>query len=151
MRKSRAETNMEIAKIISQRGTCTRAKVGCVIVKDNRIIATGYNGAPSGLPHCEDRIGGCITDDTGSCITTVHAEAATIAFCARNGLSTDRSTLYVTMSPCVNCAKLIINAGIEAVVFEKRYKNEDGIRLLQEAKIGAFMVDYKEKGLTRVW
>lgn len=124
---------MEIADVISKRGTCERAKVGCVIAKDGRPIATGYVGAPSGLPHCISV--GCQTGPDGGCIRTVHAEANAIAFAARHGTSTEGSELYTTTAPCLSCAKLIINAGIRLVVFRERYRDPAGLDLLIQARV----------------
>lgn len=132
-RPSRDELLMRIAAVVSSRGTCNRAYVGAVIAVDGRIISTGYVGAPSGLPHCID-IGDEISPD-GGCIRTVHAEANAIAWSARNGTSTEEATLYCTHEPCLNCAKLIINAGITRVVYEHSYRLHDGSYLLETAGV----------------
>ncbi|MFA5543531.1 MAG: dCMP deaminase family protein [Bacilli bacterium] len=132
-RISRHRLNIEIAKLISQRGTCNRAKVGCVIVKEGRIVSTGYVGSPSGLPHCIDD--GCIIGEDGGCVRTVHAEAGAIAFAAKAGISLQESIMYVTLSPCLSCSKLIINAGIRRVIFLEQYRKTDGIELLNMAGI----------------
>lgn len=124
---------MRTAAVISARGTCTRAFVGAVLAKEGRIISTGYVGAPSGLPHCSD-VGDQIGAD-GGCTRTVHAEANAIAFAARAGTSTEGSELYCTHSPCLGCAKLIINAGITAVYFENYYRELDGLALLDDAGV----------------
>jgi dCMP deaminase len=113
MRMTREEMYAAMAIIVSQRGTCKRAKAGAVLIKDNRIVSMGYNGAPEGLPHCLDV--GCLMEG-GHCIRTVHAEANLIAFAAREGIPTKGCTIYVTFEPCLTCAKLIINAGIRRVV-----------------------------------
>lgn len=122
---------MTIANIVELRSTCPK-RTGCVISKDGRIIATGYNGAPSGLPHCLDD--GCI-EENGGCIRTVHAEAGAIAFAARQGLCINGATLYVTRSPCLPCARLVINAGIKRVVFRDEYRDRRGIELLEHVHI----------------
>jgi len=124
---------LQIAKLIALRGTCKRAQVGTVIAINGRIISTGYNGAPSGLPHCIDW--GCIIGVDGGCIRTSHAEAGAIAFAARRGLSLEGATLYCTLSPCLNCAKLIINSGIKEVIYCEKYKNHEGLDLLDGAGI----------------
>lgn len=109
---------MKIASLVAERATCLRARVGAVIVKNNRIIATGYNGSPKGQPHCLDA--GCEMID-GHCVRTTHAEQNAIIECARHGVSTDGSVIYVTSSPCYACAKMIINAGIVKVIYLKKY------------------------------
>lgn len=139
-RISREEMFMEIAKLVSQRMTCTRAKVGALIVKDNRIISTGYGGAPSGLPHCTDV--GCILGPDGGCISTAHAEANAISFAAREGIAVKGSDMYVTLSPCLNCAKLIINSGIITVYYLEEYRDDSALRLLRNA--GVSVVNYPE-------
>jgi dCMP deaminase len=127
-RISRDEMLVRMAVIVSERGTCLRAHVGAVIAKDGRVISTGYVGAPSGLPHCLEV--GCDISEFSGCIRTVHAEANAIAWAARNGLATDGSTLYCTHSPCANCAKLIINAGIERVVYCEEYRDMKPLAML---------------------
>jgi len=118
---------------MSRRATCERARIGAVIAKENRIVSTGYNGSPSGLPHCTEV--GCEPDSDGGCIRTVHAEANAIAFAARNGIPLEGGVLYCTYSPCLNCARLIINSGIKEVVYEKVYRVEAGIKELTNAEI----------------
>lgn len=125
-RPSRDQTYLRIALEISRRGTCGRAQVGCVITRDNRIISTGYNGPPSGAQHCNYSV--CDTGQT--CTRAVHAEVNAIAFAAKEGISTDGATLYCMYSPCVNCAKMIIQAGIKRVVFIREYKTLEGNYLL---------------------
>jgi len=132
MRINRETMFMRIANIVSERSTCSRLKVGAVLVKDSRIISTGYNGAPKGLPHCEDS--GCEMEND-SCIRTVHAEANVIAFAAKNGIVTDGATLYTTTAPCYTCSKLLVNAGISKVVFENEYRIKKGLRLLEECGV----------------
>lgn len=122
-----------MAVIISSRGTCKRAYVGAVISIEGRPISAGYVGAPSGLPHCLSV--GCEIGTHNGCTRTVHAEANAIAFAAKYGTSTDRSELHCTHSPCLPCAKLIVNAGIRRVVYENRYRDESGLELLQAAGI----------------
>jgi dCMP deaminase len=124
---------MNIASVIALRGTCPRAKVGAVLAKEGRIISTGYNGSPSGTPHCEDA--GCILDKRAKCTRTVHAELNCICFAAKHGIVTKGATLYVTYAPCLECAKAIINAGIKEVFYLKEYI-PNGCRLLQEALVG---------------
>jgi dCMP deaminase len=129
-RLGRDEMMMRVAAVVSQRGTCQRASVGAVIVLDGRIVSTGYVGSPAGMPHCTDV--GCELGDDQGCVRTVHAESNAIAFAARAGIATDRSTLYCTHSPCLNCAKIILNAGIVRLVYEEPYRITEGLKLLED-------------------
>ena len=131
-RISRDELFMKIAELIGRRSTCPRGGVGAVLVRDYRIITTGYVGAPSGLEHCYDL--GCHIIDEG-CIRTVHAEANAIAFASKHGIKTLGSTLYCTHSPCLDCAKLIANAGVERVVYREEYRDSSGKHLLDRADV----------------
>lgn len=119
MRKSWDNYFMEIALLASRRATCNRLKVGAVLVKDKRVIATGYNGSPSGMPHCIDE--GCSVVN-GHCIRTIHAEQNALFQCAKFGVSTKGATCYVTHLPCLLCAKSLIQSGIVKVVFLQYYK-----------------------------
>lgn len=121
------------ASVAALRSTCTRLSVGAVIVKDNRMIATGYNGSISDGDHCLDK--GCHIVDN-HCIRTIHAEVNAIIQCARFGVSTENTDIYVTYFPCVHCTKQIIQAGIKRVFYEKNYKNDPlAIELMKEAGI----------------
>ncbi|MGC8667166.1 MAG: deoxycytidylate deaminase [Chthonomonadales bacterium] len=131
-RPSWDEYFMEIARVVSTRATCNRRHVGAVVVRDRRILTTGYNGAPHGLPHCTEV--GCKMQD-GHCIRTLHAEQNAIVQGALNGVSLRGATLYVTCQPCNNCAKMIINAGIVKVVFDGDYPDEFAMELFEEAGI----------------
>jgi len=124
MRPDRTKYFMGIAKAVAARSTCDRAQVGCVLVKDNQIISTGYNGAPRGLPHC-DEVGHWM--DNGHCIRTVHAETNAIIQAALHGVATSGSTCYVTHAPCINCCMALINAGIEHVYFGDAYRLDDNV------------------------
>lgn len=132
---------MKTAQLFADRSTCKRARVGAVIVKNNRIISTGYVGSPPGLDHCltDD----CIIDkNTGGCIRTIHAEMNAIAWAAREGLNIYKSTLYTTLSPCLDCSKIIISAGIQAVVYLTLYRDQQGLDLLKSAEIS--LKQYRE-------
>lgn len=131
-----SQSMKKILEAYEDKSSCTRASVASVIVRDGRVISTGYVGSPSGMPHCKDV--GCLIGPDGGCIRTVHAEANAIAFAARHGISTDRCDMVVSISPCLSCAKLIINAGIKSVSFYKRYRNTDGIQLLEEAGVEVY-------------
>lgn len=130
---------MDVAHIIGHRGTCERLRVGAVIARDSRIISTGYNGAPSGLEHCHHTV-----DEIKArrgCDNTIHAEQNAIAAAARFGASTDGAQLYVTHMPCLQCAKAIINSGIDYVWYSMDYRITDGVDLLVRAGIPAMKLD----------
>ncbi|TFG99827.1 MAG: cell division protein DedD [Calditrichales bacterium] len=126
-RPSWDEYFMRLVDEVAKRATCDRGKSGCVIVKDKRILCTGYVGSPPGFPHCSE-IGHLlkqIADEDGTvrqhCVRTIHAEQNAICQAARNGISLEGSTLYCTMEPCHVCTMLIISVGINRVVAKKRY------------------------------
>lgn len=136
-RVSRDVVCMQIAGVVANRGTCSRAQVGAVIARHGRVLATGYNGPPSGLPHCTDP-NGCSNLDRiaeGGCVRAVHAEANAIAYSARHGIGTEGSDLYCTHLPCRKCAELIINAGIATVYYGVDYRIKDGEVLLRNAGV----------------
>lgn len=117
---------MEVAELVSQRSTCIHRKVGAIIVKEKRILATGYNQPPSGFPHCN--VIGCIRDDLNiksgehqEICYGLHAEQNALMQAAKFGINTSDSIMYVTHQPCSVCARLIINAGIKKVLFKKEY------------------------------
>jgi len=118
---------MEITEAVAKRSTCDRGRMGCVIARNKQILVTGYAGAPSGLPHC-DEVGHqmkTITNEDSTvskhCMRTTHAEQNAICQAAKIGVSINGSTLYCKMTPCSTCAKMIINAGIKRVVCKKKY------------------------------
>jgi dCMP deaminase len=119
---------IRIAEAVATRSTCDRRNVGAVIVLDKRIIATGYNGSPAGLPHC-DEVGHEIKQIGGrdSCIRTVHAEANAIAQAAKVGTPVNGATIYTNYSPCYDCFKLIVNAGIKKIVCKEMYEGRFGM------------------------
>ena len=110
------------ALLLSQRATCERLKVGAVLVKGNRIVSTGYNGSVSGETHCVDK--GCYLQD-GHCVRTLHAEANAIIQCAKLGVSTDDTTIYVTHFPCLQCTKQILQAGVTEICYLNNYRNTE--------------------------
>lgn len=110
---------MKIAVAVAERATCDRASVGCVIVKDKRILSTGYNGAVAGAQHCNE-VGHLMID--GHCGRVIHAESNAIISAAKHGVAIDGATAYCTLEPCLNCTKAFINAGIRQVYFNKYYK-----------------------------
>jgi dCMP deaminase len=122
---------MKIMEAVASRATCDRARSGAVIVRDKRIISTGYVGAPRGLPHC-DEVGHLFKrsikpdgTETQNCIRTTHAEMNAIVQAALHGVSLKDATLYCRMEPCIDCAKAIISAGIKRVVCQMRYKDSE--------------------------
>ncbi len=124
-----------MALIWAENSYCTRRKVGALVVKDRMIISDGYNGTPTGFENiCED-------DNNTSKPYVLHAEANAITKLAKSSNSSEGATLYVTASPCIECAKLIIQAGIKRVVYTEKYRLTDGIDLLERAGI---VVDYLE-------
>jgi len=124
---------MAVAKIISTRSTCDRLQSGAVLVLNKRIISTGYNGSPPGLPHCND--GGHMMEE-GHCVRTIHGEHNVILQVAIiPGASTEGSTMYTKYSPCIHCAKYVVAAGIKRVVVGKVYRNEKAVKYLREAGI----------------
>lgn len=110
---------MNIAKSVAVMATCKRLSVGCVIVKDNIILSTGYNCSPKGIPHCIDI--GCLLNPQGRCVRTVHAEQNAIIHSKE---SLEGCTIYVTHSPCESCMNLIIQSGISEIVYDKTYEND---------------------------
>lgn len=140
MRKSWDEYFMDIAKAVSTRATCDRKHVGCVLVKDKYIIATGYNGSVSGLPHC-DEVGHMMVN--GHCERTSHAEANAIVQAAKHGVSTDGATAYITASPCWHCFKLLASAGIKRIVYGEFYRDERIFEAAETLKIE--LVDFSDK------
>ena len=132
---------MTITRQVAERSTCTRAKVGAVIVRDKNILATGYNGAPAGLPHCIDA--GCLVytsrTPTGeveeNCFRTIHAEINAIAQAAKNGASIRDADIYITHTPCIHCVKVLINTGIKRIFYEREYKRATIEELLRGANI----------------
>jgi dCMP deaminase len=132
MRPSWDEYFLNIAHEVAQRSTCERAQVGAVIVKEKRILTTGYNGSPRGLPHCTEV--GCLMDN-GHCIRTLHAEQNAIIQAALHGVITEGATIYVTHQPCFICAKTIINAGISKIVYDREYQDDRSIDFLDQAGV----------------
>lgn len=143
-RLSRDQLHMQVALLYSARATCDRLHVGAVLVKDKRIIATGYNGPPEGQPHCDHS-----NDPPNTpCTQAVHAEANIIAYCAKHGISTWDSTMYITHSPCIKCAELIIQAGIKRVVFGTAYRDITGLALLYSSGLAIDKAEFIENNFT---
>lgn len=122
-RKSWKEYFMEITHLVASRSTCDRAFVGCLLVNDeNRIVSTGYNGSVRKNPHCDD-IGHKMRD--GHCIATIHAEINALLYCAKEGISVNNCSAYVTHFPCLNCTKALIQAGIKKIYFQNDYRIDE--------------------------
>lgn len=132
-RPSWDEYFMNIAKAVASRSTCTRRSVGALVVREKRILATGYNGAPAGLRHCDHTGGGDMRD--GHCARSTHAEQNAIVQAARHGTMIDGATVYCTAQPCLTCAKLLVNAGVKRVVYDGDYPDELAVSILREADI----------------
>jgi len=137
---------MEIVELIKKRSTCKRRQVGALIVKDKRILATGYNGAPMGCKHCDEV--GCLREklnipsgERHELCRAIHAEQNAIVQAAYSGTSVKDGTLYVTTQPCVLCAKMAINAGIKKIVFKGDYPDNLAMDLLKETGIRVVKFD----------
>jgi len=136
---------LQIAELASTRSTCPRLHVGAVLVRDKKVISTGYNGSPKKTEQCDQA--GCRLIN-GHCVRTVHAEANTVIQAAYHGISTKGSTLYTRYFPCEYCVKVLINAGVERIVFRENYKNIDHPftkKLLRQAKIKLVQLNGNKK------
>lgn len=143
---------MQIAHLVATRATCPRRSVGALIVREKRILATGYNGAPRGMPHCppggpeNDWPNGCMR--AGHCIRSLHAEQNALLQAAMIGVPCEGATMYVTCQPCNTCAKMILNAGIVRVIYEGDYPDDFTLELFRDAKLD--VLRYKEGSLEGV-
>ena len=142
-RPSWEEYFMDIAKLVAKRSTCLRRQVGSVIVKDKNILATGYNGTPSGITHCSET--GCLREqlkipsgERHELCRGLHAEQNVIVQAAKHGINIDGSTLYCTNSPCIICSKMIINAGIKEIVYLDGYPD-----ILSKDILGESGIDFR--------
>lgn len=140
IRPSWDEYFMQLAKLVATRSTCLRRQVGAILVRDKRILATGYNGAPKGMKHCLEI--GCIRDELSipsgtraEICRAVHAEQNAAIQCAVYGTSSEDSTIYITHQPCTICSKILINAGVKRIVYEQPYPDEFSQALLKEAGV----------------
>lgn len=120
---------MELAYNLAKRSHCVRRQVGAVLTRDTRIISIGYNGPPSGTHNCDHEFGakGCPKDSKGSCSLALHAETNAILYATKNGSSIEGSTLYVTLSPCISCARIIYTMKIKKVIFLNSYATYKGL------------------------
>ena len=138
---------MDFAVLTARRSTCLRRQVGAVIVQDKHIIATGDNGAPRGIEHCGEREGGGLREQLGvpsgekhELCRALHAEQNAIIQAATLGQSVEGATIYITHQPCVICAKMIINAGIQRIVVREGYPDELAVEILKEAGLRIVML-----------
>jgi dCMP deaminase len=134
-----------MARVVARRSTCLRRQVGAILVREKRILASGYNGAPSGLPHCEEV--GCRRAQLGipsgerqELCRALHAEQNAIIQAALHGVNTRDSVLYCTAQPCVICAKMLINAGVVRVVYEGDYPDELALEMLGQGRVALVRV-----------
>ena len=132
---------LTITRQVAERSTCLRAKVGAVIVRDKNILATGYNGAPAGMPHCTEA--GCLVYQSRTpsgeleenCFRTIHAEINAIAQAAKNGAAIRDADIYVTHTPCIHCFKVLVNTGIRRIFYDREYKRDTLAELLQNTDV----------------
>jgi dCMP deaminase len=151
-RPSKDEYFMEIASVVAKRSTCLRIHVGAVIVKNGRILSTGYNGAPYGFEHCLDI--GCIREQQNiphgtrhEMCRAVHAEQNAIIQAALHGVSIEGATVYCTHQPCILCTKMIINGKIFRVVFQNDYPDKQSLEFLKQANIEVVTMPGGQKGI----
>jgi len=142
---------MELAVNLAKRSHCVKAQVGAVLTKDTRIVSLGYNGPPAGTHNCDIEWPqeGCPRDSKGSCSLALHAEQNAILYASKNNVTIEGSTLYVTLSPCISCARVIYTTGIKKVYYLNSYadfkglKSDEGVDFLQ--KFGVEVVRYSKK------
>ncbi len=141
---------MELAMNLARRSHCVRAQVGAVLVNDTRIISIGYNGPPAGTHNCDEEFGdeGCPRDSKGSCSLALHAEQNAILYATKNGANVEGSTLYVTLSPCIACARVIYSMKIKKVLYLNSYAEykgigiDEGVEFLR--KFGTEVIKYEK-------
>jgi dCMP deaminase len=121
---------MNLAESLAQRSHCVKAQVGAVLTKDSRVISLGYNGPPAGTHNCDIEwpIHGCPRDSKGSCSLALHAEQNAILYASKNNVEISGSTLYVTLSPCISCARVIFTTGIKRVIYLNSYADYKGLK-----------------------
>lgn len=148
VRPSWDEYFMKISEVVGERATCDRGRSGCVIVKDKRMLVTGYVGAPAGVAHCDEaghEMHTVVQDDgtqSKHCIRTTHAEQNAIANAARKGIAVEGGTLYCHMTPCYTCAKILINSGITRIVALKDYHaGKRSKEVFKEAGVEFFLLN----------
>ena len=141
---------MQLAESLAQRSHCVRAQVGAVLTKDTRIVSLGYNGPPAGTHNCDEvwPQDGCPKDSKGSCSLALHAEQNAILYAAKNNVTIEGSTLYVTLSPCISCARVIYTTGIKKVFYLNSYAEfkkmsvDEGVEFLK--KFGVEVIQFSK-------
>ncbi len=153
-RPSWEEYFLQLARVVATRSTCTRRQVGAVLVRDKRILATGYNGVPAGLAHCTEV--GCLREELGipsgqrqEICRGLHGEQNALLQCALHGIPTAGSILYCTHEPCVTCAKMLVGCGVQRVVFLESYPDPLGREILREAGVVSIRHRSDEAGESR--
>lgn len=149
-RPSFDEIYMELAQNLARRSHCVKAHVGAVLTKDTRIVSLGYNGPPAGTHNCDEEFPetGCPRDSKGSCSLALHAEQNAILYAAKNNVGMEGATLYVTMAPCIACARVIFTSGIKKVFYRESYAefkglpSDEGVDFLN--RFGVEVVRYKK-------
>lgn len=134
---------LALAEAASTRATCTRLQVGCVLVRDRQLVSTGFCGSLPGDAHCIDV--GCQLGPSGGCTRTSHAEANAIALAARSGIALDGCEAYVTHSPCMACARLLVMAGVRRVVYAREYRDTSPLDVLRNAGVMVEHVTTEER------
>jgi dCMP deaminase len=150
MKPSFDEIYMELAEKLALRSHCVKAQVGAVLTKDTRIVSLGYNGPPAGTHNCDIEFPeqGCPRDSKGSCSLALHAEQNAILYATKNNVSMQNATLYVTLSPCIACARVIFTIGIKKVFYKDSYANfkglstDEGVDFLR--RFGVEVVQYQK-------
>jgi len=150
MKPSFDEIYMELAEKLALRSHCVKAQVGAVLTKDTRIVSLGYNGPPAGTHNCDIEFPeqGCPRDSKGSCSLALHAEQNAILYATKNNVSMEDATLYVTLSPCISCARVIFTIGIKKVYYKDSYANfkglstDEGVDFLR--RFGVEVIQYKK-------
>lgn len=150
MKPSFDEIYMELAEKLAKRSHCVKAQVGAVLTKDTRIVSLGYNGPPAGTHNCDEEWpqDGCPRDSKGSCSLALHAEQNAILYATKNNISLQDTTLYVTLSPCIACARVIFTTGIKKVFYMNSYAQfkglatDEGVDFLR--RFGVEVIHYKK-------
>ena len=150
MKPSFDEIYMELAEKLAKRSHCVKAQVGAVLTKDTRIVSLGYNGPPAGTHNCDEEWpqDGCPRDSKGSCSLALHAEQNAILYATKNNISLQETTLYVTLSPCIACARVIFTTGIKKVFYMNSYAQfkglatDEGVDFLR--RFGVEVIHYKK-------
>jgi dCMP deaminase len=150
-RPSWDEYFMEITRLVARRSTCLRRRVGAVLVKEKNILATGYNGTPSGIAHCD--VTGCLREqlkvpsgERHELCRGLHAEQNAIIQAARHGVNISDSVLYCTDSPCIICTKMLVNAGIRKVIYLQGYADDLSMEMLEQAGVETLLFDSAVSG-----